>query len=350
MAADQSKTAVLALTFGGAQLARRLAGLLENVDLFLPQRLAGGEVRDALYFEDWQQTVAEVFGGYRRLIFIMATGIVVRTLAPLLQSKQSDPAVLVLDERGQFVISLLSGHVGGANALARQVAGLLGSTPVITTATDVQGVPAVDLLAQALQCEVYPKGLLKVFNRLLVEGERVNLYCQWPLPSGFDQGFHPISAKEWGSPYPTVNITNRRLSRGQGLRLLLRPRNLVAGVGCRKGVSGEQIIAALKTAFRQAECSLLSLGALATVDLKMKEPGLQQAARYFRVPLVEVTREQIQQLNGNFTPSDFVQQQIGVGGVCEPAAMIASARGQLILPKQKLGPVTVALAEARLWW
>ena len=350
--ATESKTAILALTAGGARLAERLAGLLGDVQLYLPERLAQeGLATEVRYFNHWQRAAEEAFHGYRRLIFIMASVIVVRTLAPFLVSKRSDPAVLVLDEQGQFVISLLSGHLGGANLLAERVAKLLGGTAVITTATDVNGVPALDLLAQKLECEIYPMSKVKVFNRLLVEGEPVGLFSQWPLPESLRAGFDYRTKEERNEEKATVYITNKRLwPKDQGLRLLLRPRNLVVGVGCRRGVSREQIISAVKGAFRLAGLSLLSLQAIATVDLKMNEPGLQQAASYYKVPLVEVTRDQIQQLGGCFTPSEFVQEKIGVGGVCEPAAQIVSGRGKLILPKQKMGPVTVAIAEARLWW
>lgn len=349
--AVESSTAILALTAGGAQLAHRLAVLLGNVQLYLPRRLERETVNSCTcYFDSWQQTVAEAFQLHRRLIFIMASGIVVRTLAPLLASKKSDPAVLVLDEQGRFVISLLSGHLGGANLLAEQVAQLLGATAVITTATDVKGVPALDMLAQKLSCDIYPAKIVKVFNRLLVEGEKVNILSQWPLQESLRRGFNNLTKEEFAGEQPTVYITNRQLPGKQGLRAVLRPRNLVVGMGCRKGVSREQVISAVKGAFRMSGLSLLSLRAIATVDLKMQEPGLQQAASYFRVPLMEVTREEIKSLDGCFTPSEFVQKQIGVGGVCEPTALISSGRGKLILPKQKMGPVTVAIAEAKLWW
>lgn len=349
--AAESNTAILALTAGGARLAQRLAGFLGDVRLYLPRRLAQEDAAGCVcYFDSWQQAVTEAFKHQRRLIFIMASGIVVRTLAPLLTSKKTDPAVLVLDEQGQFVISLLSGHLGGANLLAEQVAKLLGATAVITTATDVKGVPALDLLAQQLECDVYPANLVKVFNRLLVEGETVNIFSQWPLQESLRLGFNNLTNEQLGGEQPTVYITNRRLPGTRGLRAVLRPRNLVVGMGCRKGVSREQVISAVKGAFRMAGLSLLSLRAIATVDLKMQEAGLQQAARYFKVPLLEVTREEIQSLDGCFTPSEFVKKQIGVGGVCEPTALVISGRGKLILAKQKMGPVTVAIAEAKLWW
>lgn len=349
--AKKNRIAVLALTNGGADLAQKLAGLCQDADLYLPQRLTSDRYPgQTIFYDHWQETVKTVFDQYNQIIFIMATGIVVRTLAPLLQSKRTDPAVVVLDERGQHAISLLAGHLGGANDLARRIAALIGGTAVITTATDVAGVPSLDLLAKELACEVYPFRGIKLFNRLLVEGKPVQIVSPWRLKPEVRQGLtvsHPANCRSQG---PVVYITNQLVPHRGEPRLMLRPRNLVAGVGCRKGVSGAQIIAAIKETFRCSGYSLLSLRALSTVDLKMQEPGLLQAARYFRVPLIEVTREQIQHLTVQYNQSDFVKEQIGVGGVCEPAAITASGRGQIKVPKQKIGPVTVALAEAKLWW
>ncbi|GAB6158360.1 cobalamin biosynthesis protein [Desulfotomaculum varum] len=347
----ENKVAILALTRGGAQLAATLGKLLEQAQLYLPRRLYSGCLPpDTRYFDHWQQAAAEVFARHSRLIFIMASGIVVRTLAPLLQSKHTDPAVVVLDEQGRFAVSLLSGHLGGANRLAQTVAGLLGGTAVITTATDVQGVPALEMLAQELACEIYPARRIKLFNRLLAEGEQVTLCSRWPLPPRFRHGFTYLEGCPTDVRGPVVYLTNKLVPTARDPRLLLRPRNLVVGVGCRKGVSGRQVTEAVKTACRLGGFSILSLQGLATVDLKMQEPGLREAAQYLRVPLLEVTRQQIEALQGQYTPSEFVKERIGVGGVCEPAALIAGGTGRLQLAKQKLGPVTVAIAEAKLWW
>ncbi|ABO51214.1 cobalamin (vitamin B12) biosynthesis CbiG protein [Desulforamulus reducens MI-1] len=347
----KNRVAVLALTGGGARLAQKLVCLLEDADLYLPERLSSDvDLSHTAFYRKWQAVVKMIFRQYSQLIFIMATGIVVRTLAPLLQSKRTDPAVVVLDEKGQHAISLLSGHLGGANVLAQRIAVLIGGTAVITTATDVVGVPSLDVLAKALDCGVYPCQRIKLFNRLLVEGEPVQIVSPWAVKPEVMQGL-TLSQPDNNRPKgPVVHITNHLVQHKGEPRLMLRPKNLVAGVGCRKGVSGEQIVTAVKGAFRLADYSLLSLKSLATVDLKMQEPGLLQAASYFRVPLIEVTREQIKNLSVQYTQSDFVKEQIGVGGVCEPAAITASGMGQIKVPKQKIGPVTVAIAEAKLWW
>ncbi|MDO7786355.1 cobalt-precorrin 5A hydrolase [Desulforamulus aquiferis] len=347
----ENRIAVFALTRGGVELGEALGRLFSDIQLMVPSRFKSRQfVQETVFFDDWNGAVREAFKKYRQLVFIMATGIVVRTLAPLLESKYTDPGVVVLDERGSFAISLLSGHLGGANALANKLSRALKCTPVITTATDVNGVIALDSLAADLECRIYPRSQLKVFNRLLAEGERIPLFSQWPLKHNLGEGLKYIPGTMISKEGVGVYITNRLLPPDNEARLILRPRNLVAGVGCRKGVSRDLIVSALKRAFRLGGLSLLSLKCLASIDIKMKEIGLCQGAEYFKVPLVQVDRENIEELTGQYTPSDFVKEIIGVGGVCEPASMIASGMGKIVVPKQKLGPVTVALAEEKLWW
>lgn len=357
--AIENKTAVLALTRQGVNQAHRLYDLLENVQLMVPKRLEQKYLPgDTVYFESLQQLVQGIFPQYRQLIFVMATGIVVRTIAPLLNSKKTDPAVVVLDELGHFAISLISGHLGGANKLTLKVAMLLGSTPVITTATDIHGVTALDTLAKELGCQIYPSAGVKVFNRMLVEGEEIDLYSEWPLPREMYSNFNYFTGENFPRGPFRVYITNKRIKRLTGTtkvgtaaqHLILRPKNLVVGVGCRKNVTGQQVVEAIKSCFRIGGYSIHSLKAIATVDIKMTEAGIVYAAKYFNVPLVEVSKKQIISLDGSFIHSDFVKEKIGVGGVCEPAAMTVSGMGPLRISKQKIGPVTVALAEARLWW
>lgn len=344
--------AVVALTAGGAKLANKIAHRF-RAEVYLPVRLK--EITDTLtsvhYFDHFDRCVEQVFVRHRQLIFIMATGIVVRKIAPLLVNKQVDPAVVVVDERANFVISLLSGHQGGANDLAHQVALISGATPVITTATDVCRKGAVDVLAKALQCSIYPVKRVKIFNRLLVENQRVNLYCQWPLPSHLN--LKGLSLQPWSENIalepPSVIITNRLIPYHNEI-IKLRPRNLVVGIGCRRGVTAKEVIAAIKFVFARYKLSLLSLKQIASVDIKQDEQGLLEATANLKVPIKFVTRTQINNLAGQYNESDIVRKKIGVGAVCEPSALIVSEQGRLIVTKHILGRVTVAVAEQALWW
>lgn len=341
--------AVVALTAGGASLAERISRQL-GVRVYLPVRLKEITSMSAFYFDNFDLCVEQIFKSHRQLIFIMATGIVVRKLAALLVNKRKDPAVVVMDERANFAISLLSGHYGGANKLANQMAQLTGATPVITTATDVCQRGAVDLLAQKLQCHISPVAKIKVFNRLLVENENINLYSQWLLPVNLN--LKGLTQQAWSKNLaiipPAVIITNRLVPTGRDI-IKLRPRNLVVGIGCRRGVTAGEVMAAVKQVFTQRKLSLLSLKKIATVDLKHDEEGLLRAAAYLKTPLAFVTRDQIASIADQYSHSRIVKKKIGVGAVCEPTAIIASHQGQLIVPKQILGRITVAVAEQVSW-
>lgn len=348
---DRNNLAVFALTSGGAALAGDLATNL-GAHLYLPARLENSSVSKRLpestfFFDYFRKTVSSLFSSYRGFVFIMAAGIVVRTIAPLLRSKYTDPAVVVMDEAGQFAVSLVSGHVGGANELAGRVAVTVGAVPVITTATDVRGKPAVDMLAKQLNCIPVPSGMVKEINRALAEGEPVRLSSRWALPEDLTRGFEIArlsSARGWEV------IIDRDVGPAQDNTLYLLPRNLVVGVGCRRGVPGDVVIEALDSVFAGLPGGSNRVKIIATIDIKKDEEGIYQAAHHYGLPVKIVSRAAIKELAENYEESEFVKKTLGVGGVCEPAAIIASNRGRVIIPKRKIGPVTVAVAEERLWW
>lgn len=311
----------------------------------------------------------ELWGIYDNLVFIMAVGIVVRLVAPLLQSKWSDPGVVVLDEAGGFAVSLVGGHWGDANRLAREVASCLGAAPVVTTATDVQGKPAIDLLAKQWGFLPVPGERVKVVNSALLAREQVVICSEWdlsgdlPAPEdGAAPGWklvpcHSLQELE-GSATPdignavTVLVTSRVAVlplRG----LYLRPPSLVAGIGCRRGVGATEIAAALDEALRIAGRSRDSLALLATHEVKADEAGLLETARQLGLNLKYFNSSslaEVYETHPGLQRSEFVQQQLGVGGVCETAALAAVTDGTLVLAKTKFGRVTVALAEAGWLW
>lgn len=344
-----NKLAVFALTEGGAILAERVSKQIDAA-LYIPNRLTGFIDSDSTaeinYFKNFTETAQSLFGKFAAFVFVMAAGIVVRVIAPVLKSKYVDPAVVVVDEAGQFVISLISGHVGGANELARKIASLTGATPVITTATDVRNRPAVDMLAKQLNCIPMPLALVKKVNLALAEGKDVNIESSWPVPRHLTRGFIYKHSKQvsW-----RVMITSDAKSQADNTLYLL-PHNLVVGIGCRRGVPGEVIISALEQLIEVLPGGRNRLKALATIDLKKNEKGIYEAASYFNLPVRIIPREEIKKLNVTFKQSDFVKKTVGVGGVCEPAAIIASNMGRVIVPKTKAGPVTIAVAEEKLWW
>jgi cobalt-precorrin 5A hydrolase len=336
---------VIALTPNGAALARRLCRSLAGAQCWLSQAhaLEPGD----LAFVSLSQALKEAFGRRENLVCIMAAGIVVRSIAPFLMGKASDPAVVVVDEAGQFAISLLSGHLGGANDLAQEVAQILGGTPVITTATDVQGLPAIDLLAAEQGLTIENLAEVRIISMTLLEGRPVRVVD----PQGYlaemvaanPERFSPESDLD-----QALNVTGPAVYVGFRERpwprdwLRLRPRNLVAGMGCHKGTTEKELIDFIEYTFQQAGLSLLSLKALATIEAKKEEPGLQKAARSLGVEFLWFTAQELERVPTP-NPSSRVARHMGVVSVSEAAALKAGGV-ELIVPKRKTENATLAIA------
>ncbi len=344
---------IVALTPAGADLGHRLCQLLSGATLWLPPRLLAGYpgARPLLSLKALFQ---EVFQEKRPLVAIMATGIVVRHLAPWLRGKDQDPAVVVMDERGRFAISLLSGHLGGANELARGVAGLLGAVPVITTATDVQGLPALDSIAARRGWAIENLTAVKDIHAALLQGQRVLLVDPLdclreelaPWPELFDRQPETPAALE--RPGPAVYVGSRDWP-WPAAWLRLRPKILVAGVGCNRGASSEEILALVAKTCQQFHLAPLSLKSLASISAKEDEAGLRAAARQLGVPCQYFSPKELQAISVP-NPSAVVQRHLGVASVCEAAALRAAAGGPLLVPKQKSANVTLAVAQVASIW
>ena len=317
--------------------------------------------------------VQQMFREKEALLFIGACGIAVRSIAPFLKSKWEDPAVLVMDEKGEAVIPLLSGHAGGGNALALQVAALLGVTPVLTTATDVNGQFAVDVFARKNGLKIREKALAKEVSARVLQGERlpvlteVPLYGDWPGALYKEEKTGAMSERaRLGQHNPNVSgdaqADGKKSPLGISIgkdgqnrwekTLHLYPAQLTAGVGCRRGTAKEAILEALQQATAQVGGSLMDIRLVASIDLKAKEAGLLEVCRELEVPFRCFSAEALLQAEGEFTPSPFVQEITGVDNVCERAAVTGSEGGALVLKKQVFSGVTVALAKGRqeIWF
>lgn len=340
---------ILALTPKGAALARRLAQGLEGAQGWLPAALAGdpGEATFSRLADAFQ----EAFEQRHNLVCVMAAGIVVRSIAPYLKGKDSDPAVVVVDEAGRFAVSLLSGHIGGANDLARRVAAVSGGAAVITTATDVHGLPALDLLAVEHGLIIENLAGVRLIHMALLEGRSVRVVD----PEGLLDGelsaypelfsFEPDLDRALAGPGPTVYVGFRERDwPPEWLRL--RPRNLVAGMGCHKGLPGEELLAFIRRTCAQEKLSLLSLKALATIEAKKDEPGLRMVARSLGVEFLWFTATELKDIPVP-NPSPRVVRHMQVASVSEAAALKAGGV-ELIVTKQKSPNATLALA--RVAW
>lgn len=267
-------------------------------------------------------------------IFIGAVGIAVRTVAPLIFSKAKDPAVVVLDEKGHFSIPILSGHLGGANMLAEKLAEMIGARAVITTATDLNDLFAVDVWSKESGCALKETDRIKEVSGSLLRGEKVGFSSDFPfsgdLPKGLtlekvDVGIC-ISLNDTKEPFPVT--------------LHLVPRIVILGSGCRKGTDKEKFSSFVRKTLKKAGISILALKELVSIDLKKNEPCIQAFCRENDLALRTFTAEQLRSAKGDFTASAFVKKTVGVDNVCERSAV--KAGGKLFIRKQTHEGMTLA--------
>ncbi|MBW1943476.1 MAG: cobalt-precorrin 5A hydrolase [Deltaproteobacteria bacterium] len=346
MVTGSEKTAIYALTPQGARLGHALADKLRG-DLFLSTRLAGSH--GAIPFDRLLDAVAGNFSSYPRHVFIAAAGIVVRAVAPHLKSKDRDPAVVVLDQEGEYVISLLSGHLGGANELARKVAQLTGGKAVITTATDTAGVPAIDVLAKERNLSIANLEAVKSVNMALLAGEPVQVFDpedRLGLKNQKRAGFvveRIDNRDQWISRHAGVWVTwNSKDPGSETSKLILHPKCLVAGIGCNLGTRRQEIVDLIKDTFKKNMISIRSLKCITTIEAKKNEHGLLKAARELDVPLIFAGKSELESIEVPH-PSGVVKKHMGVSSVCEATALLKTGGGRLLVPKTKSLNATLAV-------
>ena len=316
--------AYLAFTEKGLALARQLAAEYPgSVDRC-------GHAPGQVSLADW---TAQHFARSSALIFVGAVGIAVRALAPHCRSKATDPAVVVVDECGHFAVPVLSGHLGGANDLARALASVCGAVPVLTTATDANGVFAVDEWAKRQNCAVLEPERIRQVSGALLAGRTVTCASDWPIAG------QPPAGVMLAAADPDFSLT--LTPAGGGLHLV--PRIGVLGVGCRRGTCAETLEETFAAFCAQHRLAPQCITAAASIDLKAHEPGLLDFCRRHGWQTEFFSAARLQQAPGSFTPSAFVQSITGVDNVCERAAVLA-AGGALVVPKTARTGVTFALA------
>jgi len=346
------KIALLALSKQGKALGWQIQeGFASEIDFYLQENLLAEKEKFSSFPRGGlSRLMGKLFIEYDAIVCIMALGIVVRTIAPYIQDKRYDPAVVVIDELGKSVISVLSGHIGGANQLTRELAEFLHASPIITTATDLHGKLSLDLLAQQIKCRIYPFSNLKRISGAVVNDQPIIIYSQYSLPFSATEQIKLLDLADYngeGEEAAVVLVTNKvmPLPRKKPYAFL-RPSNVAIGVGCRRGISKEKILQAIESALEKTGLSRESLACLASIELKNDERGLLEAAEELGVPIKFFTAQQINAIEGELASSSFVQEKIGVNGVCEQTALLALKNPQLVLAKTVFVPaVTVAVAE-----
>ncbi len=367
----------------------------------LAHKLAAAHPGDIYNKENFKENLRAGFSKYDSLVCIMATGIVVRILAPLIVHKASDPAVVVLDQKGKHAISLLSGHLGGANDLAREMAAISGGEAVITTATDVAGELSFDTFAKKYDMAIENIGQLKHISGALLAGKKVNVFTDKNVEKLYPElveehkrgmiDIFPLS--DFFKIYKTRNINNTKtedlktkniitttiessstnidnvefdipaviIDEGFSLNehsahtvshpahiLYLRPRTICAGIGCKRNMEQKPIEEALLQTLKEEKIHPLSLKYIATIPLKSNEPGIIGTAANLNVPLKIIPTEEIEKLNINqlgIATSEFVASQTGVLSVSTVCSYLASGKGEILRDKAKYKGITIALSK-----
>lgn len=344
--------AVFCLTPGGMRLVRRLQAPMPQLTCFTSEKLL--EPGFTAFNGSFGDTLRDAFNRYSALIVVGATGITVRAIAPLIGDKMTDPAVVVIDELGQHVISLLSGHVGGANALTRYLAGVLGADPVITTATDVNQMAALDMLALQLDAAMQDfRHAVKVVNHLLVSDGKVGLWWDESLHEERSRcdvrGFIAVESLEALPALDALVCVTLRdtlpgpLSAGLPLPTFkLVPKRVVAGIGCRRATPLQTLDPLLSQQLAENHFDPLALRAIGSVVIKGDEPALLQLAQRRRVPFELFSVDELSLHEHRFPASEFVRRTVGVGSVSQPVAWMMSG-GRLVGNTLRQQGVTITL-------
>lgn len=356
---EKEGTAVIALTRRGWHTGMKIIHAMDGVELFLPARFEE-DVKDprVLFFENVKKEVKRLFQSYANIVLIMATGIAVRIVAPRLKSKWEDPAVVTMDDGGRNIISFLAGHWGGANELALKLSKIIGGNPVITTESDVMGFPSVDMIVRAFNGVVAPENrkLLKEIQSAILEDQDVGFYPKelrlYPDMEGHPNlhFFDSIEALVFSRCTAGLVVSHQV---GLPLKthkkiMLVHPKDLVVGIGCHKAISPQEISKGLRQIFHKQNLNLSSIAVLCTIEQKKDEKGLVDFARSQNLPLKIFGQNEINRVHVLAPESKHAMQVMGVHGVAEPCAILGAEGGKLVVPKEKLKNMTIAVAKLSL--
>lgn len=351
---EKNKTAIWVITPNGVKLAQLLIGKLSETDVYVSRKIEETPP-GYISFESLSETINHHFNRYCGHIFIMSTGIVVRVIAPLVKSKLEDPAVVVIDDRAHHVISLLSGHLGGANALTLNLSDIIGADPVITTATDVNRLPAIDVLAKEKNLWIENPGTIKTVNMALLKGEKILLHDPYGI---LGTNLPQVEPCTYGGALNSLKKCRQvnKLDSPPGIYvddivrelppevMVLRPASMAAGIGCNRNTRMEEMKVLLEGVLETNHLAPFSLKFLASIDVKSDENGLLSLAETLSLPLIFYNRQELNQVKAIKNPSAMVKKHVGVKSVCEAAAILATGGGSLIVPKQTTPNATVAIA------
>jgi cobalt-precorrin 5A hydrolase len=353
------RLSIISFTKNGIQLSGKIAFKIDdNIECKLYTKCSVYNLNDKIkdetknvHLEYVENSISEwakeQFDRKNALIFIGACGIAVRAIAPHITDKLHDSPVIVVDEKGQYVIPILSGHVGGANELSKNIAKILGATPVITTATDINNKFSVDMFAKKNGLLITNKsGIAKVSSKVL-SGEKVTISIE---TGHYDDKINLPEEIEL-IEYPPIGFADIVITSENNkfdCSLLLTPQKFIIGMGCKRGKEIEKIDSFIKNNLENAGISINQVSGLATIDLKKDEKGLTTWCSNEKKDFITYTTEELNSVQGDFTKSEFVSATVGVDNVCERAALRASGNGgRLVYEKRAYDGMTIAIAATR---
>jgi len=337
--------AIWSITPNGKILGHKLQDAIKGSAFFVSATIfQGNQLENNTHaFTSLSKEIRSQFTKFTGHIFIFSTGIAVRIIAPLLQSKTIDPAVVVVDDNGNHAISLVSGHLGGANALAKKTAEIIGARPVITTATDINLLPSIDLIAKECGLHIETPQNIKAINMAFLMGKPVSLFdpsglIKKNLPGTFraDKINTDQKAEQIFCSYKAKTVSRETL--------ILRPSVLSVGIGCNRGTGCEEIKQFLFMVLKEEGLSIHSISQLATTDIKKDETGLLVLSEEMKIEIDFYDKKKLNSVKTIQTPSKMVEKHLGVRSVCEAAAILSAGNGKLIVPKKKNRDVTIAVA------
>lgn len=333
------KIAIISVSDKGYELSLKLKEKLDQDSTI---------IKNDLFHKNVKKIFPVLFYEYDAIIAIMASGILIRSIAPLVESKTSDPAVLNIDDNGNFVISTLSGHLGGANSLTNKVAEIIDATPVITTSTDVNKKLGIDVIARDLYFEIDNTSEILYFNKAVLDGKEISFTVN--PNANFDYLYDYLNENALkiniSISYSSKISPDEIFAEVDGHEITLRKRRLVVGIGCRRGKECVKIHDGLKKSFDDLNLPLSRIDMFSSAEIKKDEIGLLELSEKMGIPINFVDLERMKMFESNdIQKSEFVKSKFGIYGVCEPSALItAGFDSKLIYKKTSFNGVTIAVA------
>ncbi len=336
--------AIAALTYNGTKLALSISEKYKGINFFVTEKYHNefSEKAEGKFskISDFLKTNWKKFDAF---ILIMASGIVVRSIAPLIENKKNDPAILVIDEKGKNVISLLSGHLGGANELTLKISELIKANPVITTASDVNDLPAFDEIARKNNFTMINDASLVKIAASIIENKPIEFFSSIKIDVKLPSNILILKNLKWKNTEAQKVILSEKEIKGDIFQLI--PKNIVIGIGCRKDTKSEKIFSAFNHAIKKAGIRKEAIKVVATVPLKANEKGILELVKNLETELKIIPFDEIKKIENKFEGSSFVKSITGVSAVAEPSSFIAAQEPEIILKKQALDGVTIAIVK-----